>query len=123
MIEDKKLNNNVPIKAFLKNGRISPRKAVLVVDLIRGKKVEDAKRILEISKKKVSFILLKLLKSAVSNGVNNFKYSSESLIISKVWVGSGKFLKRTEPRARGSANKLLKRYSNIWLYLEGVRNG
>ncbi|OED45337.1 50S ribosomal protein L22 [Rickettsiales bacterium (ex Bugula neritina AB1)] len=120
---NKTICNTIPVKAFLKNGKISPRKAVLVVDLIRGKKVEDAKRILEISKKKASFILLKLLKSAISNGINNFKCEYKSLIISKIWVGNGRFLKRTEPRSRGSANRLLKRYSNIWLYLEGVKNG
>lgn len=108
-------------KAILNNGKISPRKISLMVDEIRNKTVVEAIKILSFSKKKAADMLLKLLKSATSNAVNNNNYDKnkvEKLIIPQIWVGKGMVLKRTEPRARGSGNRLLKRYSNVYMYLK-----
>lgn len=119
------INNDYKIdvigKAILNNGKISPRKMSLMVDEIRNKNVIEARKVLSFSKKKAAEMLLKLLKSATSNGVNNNNYDKDkvgTLIISDIWVGKGMILKRTEPRARGSGNRLLKRYSNVYMYLK-----
>lgn len=112
---------DIAAKAFLNNGKISPRKIALMIDEIRNKSVEQAKKILEFSKKKSADMLIKLVNSAVANAVHNNNYNkdeAEKLIISAIWVGKGMMLKRTEPRARGSGNRLLKRYSNVSLYLK-----
>lgn len=111
---------NIAAKAFLNNGKISPRKIALMIDEVRNKTVEQAKKILRFSKKKSSDMLIKLVDSAVANAVHNNHYNkedAEKLIISAIWVGKGMMLKRTEPRARGSGNRILKRYSNVSLYL------
>jgi hypothetical protein len=66
-------------------------------------------------------MLLKLLNSAVANAINNNHYHKddvENFLIAHIWVGKGMVLKRIEPRARGSSNRLLKRYSNVSLYLK-----
>jgi large subunit ribosomal protein L22 len=111
---------NIAAKAFLNNGKISPRKIALMIDEVRNKTVEQAKKILKFSKKKSSDMLIKLVDSAVANAIHNNNYNkedAEKLIISAIWVGKGMMLKRTEPRARGSGNRILKRYSNVSLYL------
>jgi large subunit ribosomal protein L22 len=108
-------------KAILNNGKISPRKISLMVDEIRNKTVIESKKILSFSKKKAADMLLKLLESAIGNAVNNNHYDKDKvkkLVISDIWVGKGMVLKRTEPRARGSGNRLLKRYSNVYMYLK-----
>ena len=123
-IKKKKLlsyQENIIAKAFLMNSKISPRKISLITDEIRNKTVGQAKKILEFSKKKAADILTKLINSAIANAVHNNHYNKEdtiNLVISDVWVGKGMMLKRTEPRARGSGNRLLKRYSNVSLYLK-----
>lgn len=115
---------DIVAKAFLNNGKISPRKIALMIDEVRNKTVEQAKKILKFSKKKSADMLIKLVDSAVANAIHNNhnkdynKDNVEKLIISAIWVGKGMMLKRTEPRARGSGNRILKRYSNVSLYLK-----
>lgn len=112
---------DIAAKAFLNNGKISPRKIALMIDEVRNKTVEQAKKVLKFSKKKSADMLIKLVDSAVANAIHNNHYNkddAEKLIISAIWVGKGMMLKRTEPRARGSGNRILKRYSNVSLYLK-----
>ncbi len=112
---------DIAAKAFLMNGHMSPRKVSLMTDEIREKTVANARKILSYSKKKSSELLLKLLNSAASNAINNNHYNkddAEQLIIAHIWVGKGMMLKRIEPRARGSSNRIFKRYVNIFLYLK-----
>lgn len=107
-------------QAILKNGKISPRKISLMVDAIRGKKVTSAKSILTtFAYKKSAVILEKLLKSAIYNAINNNKYREENIndCLIDAWVGKGMILKRIEPRARGSSNRIEKVYSHVWLNL------
>ncbi len=111
-------------KAILKDGKISPRKIGLMVEAIRGKDVQSAKHILTtFAYKKSAGILHKLLKSAVANAVNNNKYRVEDVQACKIdaWAGKGMMLKRIEPRARGSSNRIHKVYSHVWLNLREVK--
>ncbi|KRN29141.1 50S ribosomal protein L22 [Lactobacillus selangorensis] len=99
--------------ATAKTVRIAPRKARLVVDLIRGKKVAEALAILEFTPRAGSPIVEKVLKSAVANAEHNYDLDAENLVVSKVFVNEGPTLKRFRPRAKGSASPINKRTSHI----------
>ena len=107
------------MKAFLKNYRQSPRKVRLVADLIKGKRVSEAFTQLKSLSKRASDPIEKLLASAVANakqaGVN-----VENLILENVTVNKGIVLKRSMPRARGSASRINKRTSHIVLTLKEI---
>lgn len=98
--------------------RVTPRKTRLVADLIRGKKVQDALDILAFSKRRVAKNLHKLLKSAISNAENSGRVDTDLLYIKTIMVDQGPTLKRSMPRARGSADQLQKKTSHIKLVLE-----
>ena len=100
-------------KAILKYARISPRKVSIVLDLIRGKSVDEAKGILKNTRKAASEYLIKLLDSAVANAENNFSMNKDNLYVSECYVCPGPTLKRMKPRARGSADRILKRTSHM----------
>ncbi len=102
-------------KAILKYARISPRKVGIVLDLIRGKDVTYARAILKNTPKSASEYLIKLLDSAVANAENNLGLNKEDLIVSECYVCQGSTLKRIMPRARGSADRILKRTSHVTL--------
>ncbi len=104
-------------RASVKMVRISPRKVGIVCDLIRGKDVSEAAAILVNTRKAASEPLIKLLKSAIANAQNNFEMDVDKLFVSEVLVGPGPTMKRLMPRARGSADRILKRTSNISLAL------
>jgi len=104
------------MKAFLKNYRQSPRKVRLVTDLIKGKRVSEAFTQLQNLPKRASLPVEKLLASAVANakaaGMN-----IEDLYVENVTVNEGLVMKRSMPRARGSASRINKRTSHIMLTL------
>jgi large subunit ribosomal protein L22 len=105
-------------RATLKYKRISPRKARLVADLIRGKKVEEALNILALTPKVGASILEKLLLSAVANGRDTGEISDpDALLVSEIQVNEGPTMKRFRPRARGRATMIRKRTSHITLVL------
>jgi len=108
------------VTAKLKYLRIPPRKARLVVDLIRGLKIDEAEAHLMLSPRRVSEPLLKLLRSAVANAKNNAKLEVEKLYIKEVRVDKGPKFKRWTPRARGSASPIEKKMSHVTLIL-GVK--
>lgn len=89
--------------AKLNYTRLSPRKVKLVIDLVRGLKVQTAQEQLKHLPKQSAPVILKLLNSAIANAVNNFKLNKESLFIKTVTVGQGPVLKRYRPRAFGRA--------------------
>lgn len=93
--------------------RVTPRKARLVIDLIRGKNVNDALGILANVNKAASPIVAKVVKSAASNAINNFGMDEESLYIAEIYANDGLRMKRFLPRAKGSASGLVKRTSHI----------
>ena len=100
-------------KAKLMGVRMSPQKAKLVVDLVRGKSVSEALDILAFTNKSSAPVVAKLVKSAAANAVNNQKMDEASLYIKEIWVCPGKTLKRFMPRAKGSASRILKSTSHI----------
>jgi large subunit ribosomal protein L22 len=100
-------------KAKLMGVRLSPQKAKLVVDLVRGKSVSEALDILAFTNKSSAPVVAKLIKSAAANAVNNQKMDEASLFIKEIWVCPGKTLKRFMPKAKGSASRILKRTSHI----------
>lgn len=102
-------------KAVLKYARISPRKVSIVLDLIRGKDAETAMGILKNTPKAASEYLIKLLNSAVANAENNFHMDPSKLYVSTCYVCPGPTLKRIMPRAKGSADRILKRTSHVTL--------
>ncbi len=105
------------IKASLNNLRISPRKARAVTNLIKGMSVSRAEDQLSFLVKKPAPLVLKLLRSAVSNAKNNFELEKENLFVKRILVEGGPSLKRWLPRAMGRATPILKRTSSIKLFL------
>ena len=100
-------------KATAKTVRIPARKARLVIDLIRGKKVADALGILKFTPRKGAYLIEKVLNSAIANAENNFDLDVEDLYVSEAYVNEGPTLKRFRPRAKGSASPINKRTSHI----------
>ncbi|MCR8969696.1 50S ribosomal protein L22 [Facklamia sp. 7083-14-GEN3] len=100
-------------KAMAKTVRIAPRKARLVMDLIRGKQVGEAMAILKFTPKAGSPIIEKVLKSAIANAEHNYDLDLETLYVSEAYVNEGPTMKRFRPRAKGSASPILKRTSHI----------
>lgn len=105
------------IKAQVKFVRISPRKARLVIDLIRGLDVQEAINQLQFMAKVAAAPVLKLLNSGIANAVNNFKFKKENLYIKSISVDGGPVLKRWRPRAFGRAAPIRKRSAHINLVL------
>lgn len=102
-------------KAHANSIRIAPRKAQLVVDLIRGKHVGEAIAILRHTPKAASPILEKLLNSAIANAEHNYSMDVNKLVITQAYVNQGPTMKRFRPRAMGRASRINKRTSHITL--------
>ena len=105
-------------KAHLKYARISPRKVKIVLDLIRGKDVGVAMAILQNTPKSASEYLIKLLGSAIANAENNFGMDVSKLYVSECFVCPGPTLKRIMARAKGSADRILKRTSHVTIVVK-----
>jgi large subunit ribosomal protein L22 len=93
--------------------RIAPRKAQLVVDLVRGKAVGDAIAILRHTPKSASLVVEKLVNSAIANAEHNYSLDPNKLVISEIYVNQGPTLKRFRARAMGRASRINKRTSHI----------
>ncbi len=103
-------------KASVRSVRMSPRKARIVVNMIKGKQVEPALQMLRASSKKAGVYTAKLLQSAISNAVAA-SADADRLWIKNAWVDMGKTLKRYMPRAQGRATPIRKRSAHITLVL------
>lgn len=104
-------------KAVLRYLKTSPQKARLVVDLIRGKKVDDAITILNYSEKAVSRELVKLVKSAVANAENTKNLNVDRLYVKTAFVDGGPVLKRTHSKAMGRGALIRRRTSHVTVVL------
>ena len=93
--------------------RISPQKARLVADQIRGKKVDQALELLTFSNKKAAELVKKVLESAIANAEHNEGADIDDLRVAKIFVDEGPIMKRIMPRAKGRADRILKRSSHI----------
>jgi len=105
--------NKMEVKAVEKYIRISPKKARLVADVVRGDNAVSALTSLKFIPKKAAQIIYKALASAVANAENNYNLDKSKLVISKITIDKGPSLKRFRPRSKGMASALLKRTSHI----------
>jgi large subunit ribosomal protein L22 len=101
------------VAAKLRGSQISPQKVRLVADQIRGKGVEEALDILTFSPKKAATIVKKVLDSAIANAEHNEGADVDELKVSTIFVDEGVTLKRLRPRAKGRADRILKRSCHI----------
>ena len=101
------------VAAKLKGAQISAQKVRLVADQVRGLRVEEALNLLEFSPKKAAHLVKKLLDSAIANAENNEGADVDELKVSSVFVDEGMTMKRLRPRAKGRADRILKRSCHI----------
>ena len=104
-------------RAYLKGTRLSPQKAGLVANAIRGKSVQDAMDFLIFNKQKGSAVIKKLLESAIANAEQNNKSDIDLLSVKSIIVNQGMRLKRMKPRARGRADRIIKPTCHIEIIL------
>jgi len=107
--------------AHAKYTRISPKKAQLVANLVKGMNVPEALYVLQFTPKKSARIIYKLLHSAAANAINKLgqtEISEDELFIKKIEVNKGPMMKRNQPRARGRAFLIRKRMSHITIVVE-----
>ena len=100
------------VRAVAKDTGVSPRKVRPLVDMVRGKRVDEALTILRFASSPTARVVAKVVKSAAANAENNFQTSTDLKIVSIV-VDEARTLKRFRPRARGRASPILKRSSHI----------
>jgi large subunit ribosomal protein L22 len=113
----------VTVRARARYVRTAPRKARLVMDHIRGKRVEQAQAILLHAPRAVSTDILKLLNSAVANAESAYELGADELTIHRAFVDEGPTIKRFRPRALGRATKINKRTSHMTIELTTDGNG
>jgi large subunit ribosomal protein L22 len=101
------------VRAVSKDTGISPRKVRPLVDMVRGKKVDEALTLLQFTPTPTARVVAKVVKSAAANAENNFQMEPADLRIVKIFTGEGRTLKRFRARARGRASRILKRSSHI----------
>ena len=109
----KALRTEASAKAL--NVKVTPRKARLVIDLVRGKDVDVALDILNNTHKRAASSVSKVIKSAYANAVNNFNMNGDKLYVAEIMASDSIKMKRYLPRARGSASGLVKRFANIYV--------
>jgi len=110
------------ITAKLNDYRQSPRKVRLVANLVKGKKVEEAKNSLTFLIKRAAKPLADLMDSAIANASNNFNISADKLYVKEFRVDQGVVLKRRMPRAMGIAYPINKRTSHVFIQLDTIDN-
>jgi len=103
----------VEAKAIARYVRLTPRKARLVADLVRGKSALEALEILTYTNKKAAVSIKKTLDSAIKNASNNHNMDEEKLFVSAIMIDEGPVLKRLKPRAMGRADIMHKKTSHI----------
>lgn len=106
------------VRAIARQVRMSPRKARLVADLIRGKQVEEALLVLRFTPKKAASILAKTLRSAIANATDTQNVDPDDLYIKRVHIDGGAMLKRFRPRAHGRATPIRKRTSHFTIVVD-----
>ena len=107
------------VRAVVKDTKISPRKVRPIVDLVRGKKVDEALDLLNFAASPIAKVVSKVVKSAAANAENNFHMTPSDLRIKTIIADEARTLKRFRPRARGRANQILKRSSHVTVIVAG----
>ena len=114
----RKANADKRPRATAKYIRISSRKVKIVLDLIRGKKADEALAILMYTPKAAAPVVEKLLNSAIANAENNLELNRDDLYVAEVYANQGPTLMRYRPRAHGRASRIRKRTSHITIVLD-----
>jgi large subunit ribosomal protein L22 len=105
------------VSATAKFVRVSPRKARLVADLVRGKSVPDARAILAFSTRAAALPVRKVLESAAANADHNHGFTADEMVLAKIAIDQGPTIKRYRPRAQGRATSIKKRTCHITIAL------
>jgi len=101
------------VRAVAKDTGVSPRKVRPLVDMVRGKKVDEALTMLKFAPTPTARVVAKVVKSAAANAENNFQMTPSELKIVSIFADEARTMKRFRPRARGRASPILKRSSHI----------
>ena len=107
----------MPFRATHKFARIAPRKARLILDLIRGRDVDDALALLKFSKKRAAVLVDKVVRSAVANAGEQ-EADTGALYVKEAWADPGPTIKRFQPKDRGKAYSIMKRTSHLVVTLD-----
>ena len=114
----------MPFQAKHRFARISPRKARLLMDLVRGRDVDDAINLLRFSKQRVSGMIEKVIRSAVANASEQeVSPSRNTLFVAQAWVDPGPVIKRLQPKDRGKAYSIKKRTSHLVVTIDEREEG
>ena len=100
-------------KAIAKYVRMSPRKARLVANLIKGKDIQEAEAILRYTPNKAAKVIQKVLLSATANAENNLELDKSNLVVKSAIIDQGPSIKRIKPRAQGRADRMVQRTSHV----------
>jgi large subunit ribosomal protein L22 len=111
---------DIEVRAVAKYVRMSPRKVKLVVDMVRGRSIDQALTLLTYSTKAAARPVAKVIKSAAANAEENYGLSSDELYIAEIYADEGPTLKRGRIGARGRFKPILKRSTHITVVLEGL---
>lgn len=111
-------NKDTRPRAYARYIRMSPYKVRAVIDLVRGKSYNEASAILENLPKSASAVVKRVIDSAAANAEHNYNMSKKDLYIAEIYADQGPTMKRFTPRARGSADRILKRTSHITVILD-----
>ncbi len=106
------------VRAYARNVSIAPKKARLILDEIRGMRVDEAMSLLRFMPTPHARIVAKAVRSAVANAENNYNLQPRSLRIAKAYAGDGMTFRRMRPRARGRADIMRRRKSNITIVVQ-----
>jgi large subunit ribosomal protein L22 len=109
-------------RAVARHVRVTPMKARRVVDIVRGKSVEDALAILKFAPQAAAEPVAKVIASAAANAQNNLDLDPSTLVVATAYVDEGATLKRFQPRAQGRAFRIRKRSSHITVIVESVES-
>ena len=101
------------VKAIAKDTGVSPQKVRPLVDMVRGKMVDDALTLLQFTPSPLARVVAKVIKSAAANAENNYQMTPQDLKIVNIYTDAARSMKRFRPRARGRASRILKRSSHI----------
>jgi large subunit ribosomal protein L22 len=106
------------VRAYTRHAKVSPKKARLILDEIRGKRVDEAMALLRFMPTPHARTVAKVVRSAAANAENNFNMQPRNLRISRAFVGDGPMYRRMLPRARGRADIIRRRRSNITVVVQ-----
>ncbi len=106
------------VRSYARNVSIAPKKVRLILDEIRGKRVDEAMSLLRFMPTPHARIIAKAVRSAVANAENNYNLQPRRLRISKAYAGDGMTIRRLRPRARGRADIMRRRKSNVTIVVQ-----